>query len=84
MKRALVQKHTRINIYKPLARPILAYGCEARTINEKDENRITAAEVPFMMRKEACIKWDHKRNEEIMEHFKTEPVLEYIGKQRQN
>jgi hypothetical protein len=32
MKPPLVQKHTVIKIYKILARPILAYGCEACTV----------------------------------------------------
>jgi hypothetical protein len=31
-----------------------------------------------------CTKWDHKRNEKTVEELKTEPVLEYTGKQRQN
>jgi hypothetical protein len=32
----------------------------------------------------SCTKGDHKRNEKVMEELKTEPVLEYTGKQRQN
>ena len=32
MKSQLVQKHAVIKIYKILARPILAYGCEACTV----------------------------------------------------
>jgi hypothetical protein len=77
MKPSLLQKHTRIKIYKTLTRPVLACGCEAWTIRKNDETRITAAEMRFMRRKANCTKWGHKRNEEIMEELKTESVLGY-------
>jgi hypothetical protein len=83
MKPSLVQKHTRLKIYKTLARPILAYGCEAWTFRKNDESRITAEEMWFMGHTAGCTKWDHKQNEEIMEELKTEAVLEYIGNQKQ-
>jgi hypothetical protein len=49
-KPSLVQKHTRIHIYKTLARPMLCYRSEAWTIRKSDENRITACEMKFMHR----------------------------------
>jgi hypothetical protein len=36
-------KSHRLTIYETLARPILAYKCEAWTIRKTDETRITAA-----------------------------------------
>jgi hypothetical protein len=59
MKPLLVQKHTRIKIYKLLARPVLAYGCEAWAVRKSDEARITAAEMRFMRRTAGYAKWDH-------------------------
>jgi hypothetical protein len=60
----------------------VAYGWEAWTIRKYDETRITAADMWFMRRTAGRTKWDHKINEEIIEEIKTEPVLEYISKQR--
>jgi hypothetical protein len=36
-KPLLVQQHTRVNIYRTLARPVLPYGSEAWTISRADE-----------------------------------------------
>jgi hypothetical protein len=46
-KPSLVQKYTRIKIYKSLARPIITYGSEAWTICKSDRTRITANEMKF-------------------------------------
>lgn len=62
----------------------MAFGCEAWTIRENDETRISAAEMRFMMCMAGCTKWDHKWNEEIMKAPKTVCVLEYTGKLIQN
>jgi hypothetical protein len=45
LKPSLVQKQTRIRIYKTLARPMLCYGSEAWTIRKSDKSRITACEI---------------------------------------
>jgi hypothetical protein len=42
-KPSLVSRHTRIHIYKTLARPVLSYGSEARTIRRTDERRLISA-----------------------------------------
>jgi hypothetical protein len=47
-KPSLVQKHTRIKVYKTLARPILTYGSEAWPIRKSDTTRITAKEMTFL------------------------------------
>jgi hypothetical protein len=50
LKPSLVQKHTRIEIYKTLARPILTHGSEAWTICKSDRTIITANEMKFLRR----------------------------------
>ena len=45
---SLVQRHTRLKIYKILARPILAYGSEAWPTRKADERRLTTSEKRFM------------------------------------
>jgi hypothetical protein len=44
-KPSLVQQHSRLNIYRTLARPILLYGSEAWTIRKADEKTLQAAEM---------------------------------------
>jgi hypothetical protein len=66
LKPSLVQRHTRIRIYKTLARPVLCYGSEAGTVRKSDGSRITACEMKFMSRTAGYTKWDLKRNEEIL------------------
>jgi hypothetical protein len=46
-KSSLIQKQTRIEVYKTLARPILTYVSEAWTIRKNDRTRITANEMKF-------------------------------------
>jgi hypothetical protein len=70
LKPSLVQKHTRIRIYKTLARPMLCYGSEAWTIRKSDESRITACEMKFMRRTAGYTKWDLKSNEEMLKELK--------------
>jgi hypothetical protein len=49
-KPSLVSRHTRIRIYKTLARPVLSYGSEAWAIRRTDERRLISAEMRFLRR----------------------------------
>jgi hypothetical protein len=70
-KPSLVQQHTRLNIYRTLARQVLIYGSEAWTITEADLKRLQTAEMKFMRKTAGLTLLDHKRNEEIRKsnHF---------------
>jgi hypothetical protein len=58
---------------------MLLYGSEAWTLKEQDKSRIAAAEMKFM-RKTAKYTWqDHKRNQDITEELKMQPVIEKIN-----
>jgi hypothetical protein len=61
-KPSLVSRHTRIRIYKTLARLVLSYGSEAWTIRRPDERRLISAEMRFLRRTAGYTRWDHKRN----------------------
>jgi hypothetical protein len=79
LKPSKVQRQTRLIIYNTLAIPILLYGSEAWTLKGRDKPRITAAEMKFM-RKTAKYTWqDHKRNQDITEELKIQPVMEKIN-----
>jgi hypothetical protein len=58
-KPSLVQ-HTRLNIYRTLARPVLIYGSEAWTIRKADEKRLQAAETKFMRKTAGLTLLEHK------------------------
>jgi hypothetical protein len=65
-KPSLVSRHTRIRIYKTLARPVLSYGSEAWTLRRTDERRLISAEIRCLRRTAGYTHWDHKRNEDIL------------------
>jgi hypothetical protein len=68
-----------IKIYNTLVIPILLCGSEAWTLKERDKPRITAAEMKLMS-KTAKYTWqDHKRNQDITEELKIQPVMENIN-----
>jgi hypothetical protein len=54
LKPSQVQRHTRLRVYKTLARPVLAYGSEAWTIRKADERRLTTAGMRFMRWTAGC------------------------------
>jgi hypothetical protein len=77
LKPTLVQKHTRIRLYKTLARPSLCYGSEVWTIREGDRNRLMACEMKFLRRTASYMKWNHEGND-ILTELKIEPMTDYI------
>jgi len=66
MKPTLVQRRARLHLYKTLAQPILCYRSEAWAIRKQDINRITDCGMKSMQRTVGYSKWDHKRNEDIL------------------
>jgi hypothetical protein len=77
-KPSLVQKHTRIQGYKTLARPVLSYGSEAWTIKKKEETRLQASEMKFMRRTADYTLFDHKQSEDILKELQIEPVITHV------
>ena len=84
LKPSLVQKATRVRLYKIMARPILCYGSEAWTLRKRDESRLTACEMRFMRRTAGYTKWDHKKNEDVLQELNISPVLDHIYRYQQN
>jgi hypothetical protein len=82
-KPTLVQQHTRIKVYKTLARPILTYGSEAWTIRKSGRTRIIANEIKFFRRTAVYTKLDKEINTEILREFKINSVLEHRPIQQQ-
>jgi hypothetical protein len=82
-KPSLVSRHTRIRIYKTLARPVLSYGSEAWTIRT-DERRLRSAEMRFLRRAAGYACWDHRSNEDILIELQISQITEFICQYRKN
>jgi hypothetical protein len=84
LKPSNVHWQTRLRICNTLVIPILLCGSEAWTLKEQDKSRITAAEMKFM-RKTAKYTWqDHRRDQDITEELKMQPVMEKINNYKNN
>jgi hypothetical protein len=83
-KPSLVSRHTRIRIYKTLARPVLYYGSDAWTIRRTDERRLISAEMCFLRRTAGYTRWDHKSNEDILTELQISQITEFICQYRKN
>jgi hypothetical protein len=76
-KPSVVSRHTRIRMYKTLAKPVLSYGIEAWTIRT-DERRLISAEMCFLRRTAGYTGWDHKRSEDILTELQISQITEFI------
>lgn len=81
-KTSHVQKHTRLKVYKTLARPVLTYGSEAWTIRKADEQRLTTAEMRFMRRTAGCSLLEHRKNVDILQELKMDPIVNFVQQYR--
>jgi hypothetical protein len=79
----LVQKSSIIKVYNALALSILLYGSEVWTLRPKDKKQLTLIGMKFF-RTVGYTLFDHKRNEEILEELKVEPVDEKLRRCKSN
>jgi hypothetical protein len=77
----LVSRNTIICIYKTIAKPVLSYGSEARTIRRTEEKRLISAEMRFLRKTVGYTRWDHKRKEDILTELQ---ITEFIYQSRKN
>jgi hypothetical protein len=55
-----------------------------RDENQKDNERLTSIEIKFFRRRAGYTLFEHKRNEEILEELKVEPVDEKLRRCKSN
>jgi hypothetical protein len=84
LKPSFVQKHTRLQVYKTLARPVLSYGSEAWTIKKTGEKLLKASEMKFMRITAGYTLFDHERSEDILKELQIEPVITHVQNHRAN
>lgn len=82
LKPSLVQKHSRIKLYKTLALPTLLYGSEIWVLKQRDISRLRAAEMKYLRRTAGYTLLDHKRNEDILQELNMQPLEEKITEYR--
>ncbi|XP_067138864.1 uncharacterized protein [Centruroides vittatus] len=78
LKPHLVQKHSRLKLYKTLAIPTLLYGSKIWVLKKKDIKRLQAAEMRFMRRTAGYTLLDHRRNEDILEELHMRELIEKL------
>jgi hypothetical protein len=69
LKPNLIQRSTRLKLYKTLALPTLLYGSEIWTFKQYDKNRLRTAAMKCLQRTAGYTPHDHKRNKEILEEL---------------
>jgi hypothetical protein len=62
--------------------PVLSYGSEAWTIRRTDEKRLISAEMRFLRRTAGYIRWDYKRNQDILTELQISQITEFICQYR--
>ena len=77
-KPTLVQESSRIKVQNALAVTILLYDSEIWTLRQKDKICLTSIEMKFFWRTAGYTLFDSKRDEEILEKLKVEPVDEKL------
>jgi hypothetical protein len=71
LKPNLVQRNTRLQLYKTLALPALLYGSEIWTIKQCDKNRLRTAEMKYLRRTAGHTLLNH---EGILEELHVTPL----------
>jgi hypothetical protein len=71
-------------MYNALAVPILLYGSEIWTLRQKDKERLTSVGIKFFRKTAGYTLFDHKKNEEVLEQLKAEPVNEKLIRYKSN
>jgi hypothetical protein len=84
VKPSIAQTFLSIKVYNALAVPILLNGSEIWTIRKNDKKRLTSVEIKFFRRAAGYTLLDRKRNEEILEQLKVEPVDEKLRRYKSN
>jgi hypothetical protein len=57
--------------------------CKAWTIRRTDERRLISAEMRFL-KTAGYIRWDHKRNEDILTELQMSQITEFIHQYKKN
>jgi hypothetical protein len=78
LKPNLVQRSTRLKLYKTLALSTLLYSNKIWKIKECDKIRLRTAEMKYLRRTAGYTLLDHKWNEEMLEELHVIPLEEKL------
>jgi hypothetical protein len=80
----VVQKFSRIKVYKTLSLPIILYTSEIWTLKEKEKKGISSIDMKFFRRTAGYTLLDHKRSEQILEGLKVKPFAAKLRRSKSN
>ena len=69
-------------VYQTVIRPTLLYGCETWPMSVKDEKRMATTEMRMVRWAMGVSLLEHRRNEEILEEAKVEPIATVMRRRR--
>jgi len=72
-----------MKVYNTLSGPILSFASEMWTLKKRDKKRLISIQMKFF-RTAGYTLFDHKRNEEISEGLKVQPVDEKLRRFKSN
>jgi hypothetical protein len=78
-----VQQSSKTEVYNALALPFILHKSTILTVRQKDKKRLTSFQMKFF-RTAGHTLFDHRRNEEIVEELKVEPVDEKLIRYKSN
>jgi hypothetical protein len=81
--RALGFQHTVCDAASQKSYPSLLYECKTWILKQRDVRRLKTAEMKFMRRTTGYSLLDHRRNEDIFEELKAEPVEKKLAQCKQ-
>jgi len=80
----VIQKFSRIKLHNALAVLILSYGSKMQTLRINYKKLLTSIMIKFFRKTARYTLFGHKRNEEILEEMKVEPVHKKLRRYKSN
>jgi len=80
----LVQKCSRIKVYNHWLIPFYYVEAKFGSLEKKDKTRLASIDMKFFRRTAEYALFGHKRNEEIFEDLKAEPVDQKLRRYKSN
>lgn len=77
-----VSKQTKLRVYKSIYTPVLTYGAESWTIQDKTRSKITASEMKYLRRPVVRTKRDRIRNTITREEVGQQPLIQEVEKRQ--
>jgi hypothetical protein len=86
LKNTYINRGAKMQIYKTLIRPVVTYGCEARTMKKQDENILRRFERKIIRKIYGPVRqgreWRIRNNEEIDNIIRKKDIVRFMKTRR--